>query len=91
MIKAGPYNNVGFIINGNNAALGIEGFVSVEEDITNDRATGKNGRHPVNLVPMVDGNINHLGHIVPIITGHGANSEGHYLYTADDKVADYTK
>jgi hypothetical protein len=40
---------------------------------------------------MVDGNINQLGHVMPIIIGHGANSEGHYLYTVDGKVAGYTK
>ncbi len=91
MIKAGSYNNAGFIIDGNNTALWIESFVSVKEDITNGWATGKNGRHPVNLVPMVDGNINQLGYVMPIITGHGANSESHYLYTADVKVADYMK
>jgi hypothetical protein len=45
----------------------------------------------VNLVPMVDGNINQLGHVMPVITGHGANIEGHYLYTADVKVAGYMK
>jgi hypothetical protein len=91
MIKTGSYNNVGFIIDGNNTTLGIEGFVSVKENITNGRAAGKNGRHPVNLVPMVDGNINQLGYVMPIITGHGANSESHYLYTADGRVAGYTK
>ena len=91
MIKAGSYNNAGFIIDGNKTALWIEGFVSVKEDITNGWATGKNGRHPVNLVPMVDGNINQLSHFMPIITGHGTNSESHYLYTADVISASYTK
>ena len=91
MIKAGSDNDIGFVIDGNNTALWIEGFVSVKEDITNGWTAGKNRRHPVNLVPMVDGNINQLSHFMSIITGHGTNSESHYLYTADIVRAGYTK